>query len=101
MRWERNLVQLEGEMVDSAIEEKLGRTGRRDGGLCNGRETWYNWKEKWWTVRWKRNVVQLEGEMVDCAIDEAVSSGRETWYNRKKRGWTVRWERNLVLDSIR
>ena len=37
---------------------KLGKTGRRDGGQCDGRETWYNWKEKWWTVRWKRNMVQ-------------------------------------------
>ena len=51
MRWKRNLVHLEGEMVDSAIEEKLGTTGRRDGGQCDRRETWYNWKERWWPVR--------------------------------------------------
>ena len=30
MRWKRNLVQLEGEMVDSAMEEKLGTTGRKE-----------------------------------------------------------------------
>ena len=46
MRWKRNLVQLEREMVDSAIEEKLGTTGKRDGGQCHIRETWYNLKER-------------------------------------------------------
>ena len=51
VRWKRNLVQLEGEMVDSAIQEKLGTTGRRNGGQCDRRETWYNWKERWLTVR--------------------------------------------------
>ena len=40
MRWKINLVQLEGETVDSAMEDKLGTTGRRDGGQCDGRETW-------------------------------------------------------------
>ena len=38
-------------MVDGAMEEKLGTTRRRDGGQCDRRETWYNWKERWWTVR--------------------------------------------------
>ena len=82
-------------MVDSAIEEKLGATGRRDDGLCDGRETWYNWKERWWTVRWKRNLVQLKGEMMDCAMEEKLGATgkrddglcdrRETWYNWKER----------------
>ena len=52
------------------MEEKLGRTGR-DGGLCDGRETWYN-RKRWWTVRWKINLVQLEGGMVDCAMEEKL-----------------------------
>ena len=88
MRWKINLVQLEGEMVDCAMEEKLGTTGR-DGGLCDERETWYNVK-RWWTVQWKRNLVQQEGEMVDKAMGEKLGTigrdgrpcdRRETWYN--------------------
>ena len=88
------------------MEEKLGTTGRRDGGLCDGRETWYNWNERWWTVRWTRNLVQQEGEMVDSAMEEKLATtgmrdgglcdGRETWYNWNERWWTVRWKRNLV-----
>ena len=89
MRWERNLVQQEGEMVDSAMGEKLGTTGRRDGGQCEGRETWYNRKERRWTVRWEINLVQLEGETVDSSMGEKLGrtgkrgggqcDGRETW----------------------
>ena len=71
MRWKRNLVQQE-EMVDFAMEDKLGTTGRRDGGLCDGRETWYN-RKRWWTVRWKRNLVQQE-EMVDCAMEDKLGT---------------------------
>ena len=54
----RNLVQLEGEMVGCAMEDKLGTTGRKDGE----------------TVRWKRNLVQLEGEMVDSAMEDKLGT---------------------------
>ena len=82
------------------MEEKLGTTGRRGGGQCDGREIWYNWNERWWTVRRKRNLVHLEGEMVDSAIEEKLGTTgrrdggqcdrRETWYNWKERWWPVR-----------
>ena len=34
--------KLEGEMVNSGIEEKPCTTERRDGGQCDGRDAWYN-----------------------------------------------------------
>ena len=57
-------------MVDCAMKEKLGTTGR-DGGLCDGRETWYNRKEM---------VDRAMGEKLGTTErDGGLCDGRETW----------------------
>ena len=56
------------------MEEKLCTIGMRDGGQCDGRETWYNWKER---------------SMVDSAIEEKLGTT-----GRRDRWWTVRLKRN-------